>query len=144
MLVPSAMLLFGPHLSSYRRSSSTRLCFDRHLTDAVRECNMDACSALLASGGASPHDVQDQGFTLLHVAAWSNCAAALELLIAHGLDVNVRALGGATPLQVAIGAGHAEAVAVLLAAGAVQTPDLDFRTVLHDVTLAGKAGAYGG
>ena len=145
MLVPSAaaaMLLFAPQLSSHRRHSSTLLCVDRYLTEAVRECNVEAFNALLADDGrASPHDLQDQGFTLLHVAAWSNCVAVLELLLAKGLDVNVRALGGATPLQVATAAANAEAEAVLLAAGAVHMPNLDPKTVLHDVTLVGRGGA---
>jgi ankyrin repeat protein len=58
------------------------------------------------------------GWTLLHAAAQTGQLAAVDLLLARGLDVNVRERGDNTyPLHWAAAAGHVEVVRRLLDAG---------------------------
>ncbi len=59
------------------------------------------------------------GHTLFHaVAAGSSCEQLLDLLAAHGADINAAANDGATPLSAAIERGDGELAALLRARGA--------------------------
>jgi ankyrin repeat protein len=77
---------------------------------------------LLFDAGASPKVTVTyrgdgpgpQGSTLLHEAAKKGIVATGQLLLAHGLGVDVTSPGGYTPLHYACRAGHAPMVAWLL------------------------------
>lgn len=58
------------------------------------------------------------GYALLHYMAHFNCARSLSLLRGRDVDLDVPAAGGMRALHLAAGAGHVEAVDILLAAGA--------------------------
>lgn len=73
--------------------------------------------ALLA-GGASPYEVNDDGFGLLHAAAEVDCASAIPWLMAKSLDIEARTRKGHTPLQIACGLGRLQVARALLEAGA--------------------------
>jgi ankyrin repeat protein len=69
------------------------------------------------------------GGTALHVAAWNGNSYALEILLAHGADVNAKARNGETPLHQAVNAGFATIVVQLLQHGAApRRPDSEYIT----------------
>ncbi|GAB4815982.1 hypothetical protein N2152v2_003028 [Parachlorella kessleri] len=72
-----------------------------------------------ASGRATLAAERPGGFSLLHLAAGNGQAAAVELLLEHGADVNdAENPEGATPLHSAVLGGDAVSVGLLLEAGA--------------------------
>jgi ankyrin repeat protein len=77
----------------------------------------------LLGGGANPNvrdeQSRDEDTTPLHEAANSGNEKQVDLLIAHGAEVNAQTKNGTTPLSKAAGRGSTNVVAVLLKAGAV-------------------------
>lgn len=80
---------------------------------------------LLIAAGADVRNIEDDGTTLLHTAAFTGSAERVSLLLAHGADVMARQTNGQTPLHlVAEGYGHQvtpehmDVIDLLLAAGA--------------------------
>jgi len=53
----------------------------------------------------------------LHVAAWHGQRQAVEMLLAHGAEVNAKTSDGQTPMDVALDLGHRELVQFLSSAG---------------------------
>src|SRR5690349_24442350 len=92
---------------------------DQQFFDAARRGAADALRALL---DAHPEKLQlrDQPYewSLLHIAAAGGHLAAVDLLLARGLDVNTRERGDNTyPLHWAAAAGHLDVVRRLVDAG---------------------------
>ena len=56
----------------------------------------------LIEAGADVNLVGNQGFTPLHVAAWTDHPDAVECLLAAGADPTLRCTAGATPLDIAL------------------------------------------
>lgn len=87
--------------------------------DAARAGDVDALAALLDAHPESLHArAEPYGWTLLHAAAHRGRLAAVELLLARGLDANVRERGDDTSaMHWAAAAGHLEVVRRLADAG---------------------------
>ncbi|WP_449373073.1 ankyrin repeat domain-containing protein [Arthrobacter psychrolactophilus] len=76
---------------------------------------------MLLEHGADPNarsSLLGQPSAVLHVAATSGWCEGVELPVAHGARVDERAMGGATPLMLASGAGQENCLAVLYRLGA--------------------------
>ena len=74
---------------------------------------------LLIKNGAKKDVASNRGWTAMTWAASDGCAGAIKVLAAHGLDPNVRAKNGETPLIVLIRKAHTvEAAAALIDCGA--------------------------
>jgi ankyrin repeat protein len=86
---------------------------------ASREGYDDIVRELLNAGADPNHLDQWMGATSGHKAAFWGRAAAMRLLVTHGLDVNARGgYNGYTALHDAVSRGHVEVVKVLLEAKA--------------------------
>ena len=79
---------------------------------------VDAIYELL-NAGANPNIISTKGNTCLHHAVYRMCCKeVLQTLIHHGTDVNVANKSGVTALLIACHQGNADAINVLLNAGA--------------------------
>ena len=93
---------------------------------------------LIAAGGTL--DVGNiDGFGLLHAAAEANRPAIVPWLAGRGLAIEARTARGLTPLHVACGNGHADAVRALIAAGADVRAASPFGTPREIATAGGHA-----
>lgn len=81
---------------------------------AAIQGNLELSKALIARGAA----VNKAGWTPLHYAASSAHLDIMRLLLSEGADLNARSPNESTPLMMAAMYGSAEAVKVLLDAGA--------------------------
>ncbi|KAK7490063.1 hypothetical protein BaRGS_00018763 [Batillaria attramentaria] len=79
----------------------------------LTQCSIDADVATPVSG-----------VTPLQIAAKENQEAVLNLLLAHGADINLADSKGRTALHIAAGAQHAASVRLLLTSGATEKADL--------------------
>ncbi len=84
------------------------------LCEAVREKNKDQVLTLLEQGVPA----HDHYHPPIQAATEANAPAMIELLVAHGADVNVLDYSGDSPLHTAINHGHVEAFDALVKAGA--------------------------
>jgi serine/threonine-protein phosphatase 6 regulatory ankyrin repeat subunit A/serine/threonine-protein phosphatase 6 regulatory ankyrin repeat subunit B len=80
---------------------------------AVIDDHVDVATRLVAAGASTT--VDREGATLLHFAAFAGSLGSVQLLVEHGMAVDVRNLQGGTALRSAADAGHTEIVAYLLA-----------------------------
>jgi len=83
---------------------------------------------LLVKAGA---EINHEGWTALHYAAFEGSAEAAKFLLARGADKNAVAPNGYTPLMIAARNGKADAAKVLL----YEDPDVNFRTESGDTAL---------
>lgn len=74
--------------------------------------------AVLLKAGADVNHKDNDGWTALMWAAWSNLPLVTNTLITAGADVNVADKSGHTALMLAAGRGNAAIVSALLAKGA--------------------------
>jgi ankyrin repeat protein len=75
---------------------------------------------MLMQRGADVHVIcRPEGWTALHIACREGHRLVVRLLLDKGWEVNARDADGATPLQLAKGAGHAAIVEILRNAGGV-------------------------
>ena len=81
---------------------------------AAIQGNLELCKALIIRGAS----VNKAGWTALHYAASSAHLDVMRLLLSEGADLNARSPNETTPLMMAAMYGSAEAVKVLLDAGA--------------------------
>ena len=94
----------------------------RNVTPLMRACekgNKDTINVLL-NAGADPNITHADGETCLHDSARNaSCSKeVLQAIISHGADVNATDKNGRTALSCASGRGNADAIDVLLKAGA--------------------------
>ena len=88
------------------------------LWKAIKEGDLQRCRALVLAG-ADLAATNDEGWSLLHVAATVEQPAITRLLLESGVPVSARIKKGDwTPLHVAAARGHSEVAKVLLSAGA--------------------------
>lgn len=97
---------------------------------------LDALRALLKAGASVA--VDQDGESILAVAAHEGHTEVMEALIAAGADVNAKNKDGISPLMVAAGSNRVGAVRTLVAKGA------DVNAVNNDGATALIASAYGG
>ncbi len=95
------------------------LSIDGQLFDAARECKVETLAALL---DAHPDKLyarkEPYQWTMLHTASQAGCVAAVELLLARGVDPNTREEGDNTyAMHWAAAAGQPEIVRRLIDAG---------------------------
>jgi|GEM_PF-6667842 ankyrin repeat protein len=74
--------------------------------------------AILGAGLDGNQRVAQRGVPLLHWAAVMGATGAVEVLLAHAADLEVRAFGDETPLLCACSKGYASVALQLLEAGA--------------------------
>jgi ankyrin repeat protein len=118
------------------------LSVDGQLFDAARTGDIATLSALLDAHPAKLHArTKPYEHTLLHVAAHTGQLAAVELLLARGLDANVREKGDNTyPMHWAAAAGHLAVVQRLADAGG----DVVGRGDDHELEVIGWATCWDG
>jgi len=96
----------------------------------------------LIEAGSNPNYVDDDGFPSI-IAALSTSRAdrhqIVEVLLEHGADPDRRGVNDWTPLHYAVGLGDAQAITLLLAAGA--DPSLRTRIDDCDTALEGAEGS---
>lgn len=95
---------------------------DMALIEAVRVRSVEAARTALAAGAyvnvADPRPLIGSHNTPLHYAADNGNRELVELLLAHGADVNARCERGWTPLLRACNASNLRVAALLLSSGA--------------------------
>ena len=118
------------------------LSVDGQLFDAARTGDIATLSALFDAHPAKLHArTKPYEHTLLHVAAHNGQLAAVELLLARGLDANVREKGDNTyPMHWAAAAGHLPVVQRLADAGG----DVVGRGDDHELEVIGWATCWDG
>lgn len=102
----------------------------------------DTIEQLLKSGeGGGVNDTTPEGQTALHIAAASQHADAVRLLLSYGAFPNNRDEEGDTPLHYAVREGSAEEARALLAHGGVEVDaaNEDGETPLHLAATFGDA-----
>ena len=90
---------------------------DGALFQAIKDINIEATKQAIADG-ADVNAKDQNGRTLLQIAALKGHKEVVELLIAQGADVNAKTYSGWTPLVVAAARGHKEVVELLIAKNA--------------------------
>ncbi|GAN09808.1 ankyrin 2,3/unc44 [Mucor ambiguus] len=103
------------------------------LTNAIFSCSLPCVQLLIESGGqgADTSVTDEQGNTLLHLAATNNFTAAIPLLILKGVPVDSLNQRGLSPLAVAISFGYIDVALALIDGGANVNGKTRFATVLH-------------
>jgi ankyrin repeat protein len=112
------------------------------LVEAAKTGDVAALAALLDEDPERlRHRAPPYGWTLLHAAAFAGQLAAVDLLIARGLDVDAREDGDRTyPMHWAAAAGHVEVVQRLIDAGG----DVIGRGDDHQLEVIGWATCWEG
>lgn len=111
------------------------------ITQAVTAGDSDAVGALLLQAPDLINGYTQDGWTPLHMAARLGHCAVVEVLLAHGADVNARAHNGLanTPLLWAVMGRQTEMVTLLLARGAdVNAANTAGSTPLHKAAIEGN------
>ncbi len=94
----------------------------RQFWDAVHNGRIESVRELLErEPSLSQARLPESDWTSLHVAAKSGSTGLVDVLMAHGADVNAKTTLGETPLSVAIKSRQVGCVAALLAGGADYT-----------------------
>ena len=111
------------------------------LIDAVCQDDTATLSTLLSMPGAQSlvnHEEEDNGSTLLHIAAQRGHAAITDQLIAARCNVDRQAKNGATPLFIAAYHGHAAVTTQLIVARC--NVDLQTQTAATPLRIATQQG----
>ncbi len=85
---------------------------------ADRRVGSTAAARTLLARGAQVDQIDDRGWTALHVASANGRAATVQSLLAAGASVDVHTVHGLTPLDIAHSRQHADVVSILRATGA--------------------------
>ncbi len=107
---------------------------------AVSEGIVAQLASCLNRDPACLERVDEEGASLLHVAALHGHSQIVEMLLKHGISPNVHSCGS-LPLHLAAARGHVPVVTALLAAGSWTSPR-ESNTAKRDTPLH-KASRYG-
>src|SRR4029079_2049413 len=108
---------------------------------AVMEGDLQKLKALLESDPDVVCKKDTAGWTPLHYAAHWNQKDMVDVLLANGAEVNVRATDGLEPLHIAVAQGFKDIVELLLSKNAaVNAGDERGVTPLHFAVDEGQAG----
>ncbi len=114
-----------------------------HLIEAIAVKDVKKIEDLIAEG-VNINSAGSSGETPLMEALGDDKAEILDLLLSHGIDVNLTATIGElemAPLELAISSGHEASVKKLLAHGAkIEREDMLGETVLFNAVRSGNAG----
>ncbi len=98
---------------------------------AAREGKLKVFKYLL-SKGADIKAKDEDGWTVLHYAAYGGNKDIVDFLVSKGFDVNVKAKDGKTPLMIAAREGKLKVFNYLLSKGAdIKAKDEDGWTIIH-------------
>ena len=124
------------------KAHADSLTVESGLAGAARSGDADRLASLLDEFPEKLHTrVEPYDLTLLHLAAHGGHLAAVELLLARGLDPNVREKGDGTyPMHWAAAAGHLDVVRRLADAGG----DVVGRGDDHELEVIGWAACWEG
>jgi len=78
---------------------------EEQLVNAARAGDLETLGSLLGESDAKVNHCDSEGYTLVHIAAIGNHAAAVALLQKHGADVNLASSNGGTPMCTAASNG---------------------------------------
>lgn len=101
------------------------------LTNAIFSTSLPAVELLINTGDADVTVIDEQGNSLLHLAASNNFAGAVPILIEKGVGVDNHNQRGISPLAVAISFGYMDTANALIDGGADVNGKTRFATVLH-------------
>ncbi|KAG2207011.1 hypothetical protein INT47_008480 [Mucor saturninus] len=101
------------------------------LTNAIFSNSLLTVKYLIDTGEANVNTIDEQGNTLLHLAASNDFIDAIPLLIEKGIPVDKHNRRGISPLAIAISLGYIEAANALIEGGADVNGKTRFATVLH-------------
>lgn len=88
------------------------------LHEAMKHRNLDAAKCIIYLG-ANVNLVDNVGQTILHIAALTGNAEAVEYILEQNLiDVNYEASFGITPLMIARRSNHSDVIEILIRYGA--------------------------
>ena len=126
------LLSVGANVNAMNKHGETALM------TACKNGHVDAIELLL-SVGANPNIKNNDGQTWIHLTAIGNCSReVLQVVIAHGGDVNAATNDNITALMLASRTGNVDTINVLLSAGAdPNIMDADGYTCLHDAVDVG-------
>ncbi|KAI8074886.1 ankyrin repeat-containing domain protein [Gongronella butleri] len=93
------------------------------------------CTELLMNAKAPLDSVDQQGNSLMHLAATNQFAAVIPTLIEHGVAIDPRNHRQLTPLAIAIGLGYQDVVNALIAGGADVNGNVRFVSLLHHAIM---------
>ncbi len=108
-----ALLKQGAQVDS--RSTNTMQNTPLHAATAGRQVEL---MKILLEHGANPDAMQEGGWTALHAAAQTGDRSMIEVLLANGASINVRAANNQAPLDLPLLKGHHEVAALLEQLGA--------------------------
>ena len=123
-------------------AAALRLAYNKWaLISAVRTGDTETVVDLL--GGGVPIDTKDdEGMSLLHLAAWGSHVTTMRLLFRRGCDVDSVDGGGLTPLHLAAWGGHLTTMRLLFRRGCdVDSVDSRGVTPLHLAAAMGQTKA---
>jgi len=123
-------------------AAATRIGAYQPLHVAALGAHADVAEALLEAGADADAVTSNTGVTPLHLAAGAvDGAETVEVLLEHGADANAReSSSGQTPLMFAAAENRADAIRVLLRAGADPSITTRVVDVLYNYALDRAAG----
>lgn len=101
------------------------------LTNAIFSNSLLAVEYLINTGEADVSIIDEQGNSLLHLAASNSFESVIPLLIRKGVSVDNHNQRGISPLAIAISLGYMDTANALIDGGADVNGKTRFATVLH-------------
>jgi ankyrin repeat protein len=101
------------------------------LSNAIFSNSLSTVELLINTGNADVSVIDEQGNSLLHLAASNNFAGAIPILIQKGVSAESLNQRGISPLAVAISFGFMDTANALIEGGADVNGKTKFATVLH-------------
>ncbi len=101
------------HATSFRFGPLAPVTIPNRIQDAAQDGDLGRVKLLLKGNPALASSKDDSGETALHMAAMAGHKGVVEILLAHGADVNAKDKNGDTPLRLAVIKGHKDVAQLL-------------------------------